>query len=261
MGPNVDYARVAEAYDARYSQAWLGCIEPAILEFAGAHGTRVLEVGCGTGHWLALLRQQGAVAAGLDASAEMLAVAAAKVPSSDLRQGWSTRLPWTDGSFDRVLFVNAVHHLDDRPASVAEAARVLAPGGGVLVVGLDPSRRGDRWFVYDYFDGCLETDLRRYPTTGQLEAWMVDAGLAGVRTEVAGRLTVHVPARAALQGGLLAKTTVSQLTLLDDAAYRRGLERIEHAAAEADVRGEELLLSIDGSLYGTSGWRPTPRSS
>lgn len=68
----------------------------------------MLEVGCRTGKWLAELVAAGADVAGLDASAEMLA-RARKVVEGDLQLGVAECLPWTESTFDAVLYVNALH--------------------------------------------------------------------------------------------------------------------------------------------------------
>ena len=77
-----------------------------------------------------------------------------------------------------VLCIYVVHHLDDPALAVAEAARVLAPGGTLSVLALAPHDGLDRWYVYDYFEARAETDLARYPTTAAIAGWMTSAGLS-----------------------------------------------------------------------------------
>jgi SAM-dependent methyltransferase len=257
MPERVDYDRVAASYDARYATLDFSGVERALVAFVEAPpGLRVLEVGCGTGHWLEVLTRCGACVSGLDRSAEMLRVAASRVPGATLVEGDAGRLPWGDASFDRVVCVNAIHHFPDGAAFVAEARRVLAPGGALQVIGLDPSRGDDRSFVYDAFDGALATDLRRYPTTATVEEWAQRAGLVEARTTVAHRLQLRLPARAALDGGLVGRTLVSQLALLDDATFDAGIERLRRLTDEAEARGEEFFLVNDVALYATTARAP-----
>jgi ubiquinone/menaquinone biosynthesis C-methylase UbiE len=68
----VDYNSVSPDYDKRYSRNRWGGVEATLLDFAGHAPNRILEVGCGTGHWLSLLAERGHVVTGLDRSLGML---------------------------------------------------------------------------------------------------------------------------------------------------------------------------------------------
>lgn len=89
MDERVDYDEIAETYDQRYEREVHGGVAQAIVEFVGDDTTsRIVEVGCGTGHWLASLEQRGFTnLAGLDASEGRLAVAGSKNIGADLRHG------------------------------------------------------------------------------------------------------------------------------------------------------------------------------
>lgn len=252
----MDYDAVAHRYDRRYDGTDYEGIATALADFAGDDPTRrVLEIGCGTGHWLALLARRGFVdLAGLDVSSRMLDVAAAKVGRADLRQEAAEQPSWNDATFDRVFCVNALHHFRDRPQVVAQVRRLLRRGGGFLTVGLDPSVGTDRWPVYDYFDGALEADRRRYPPAATIRARLTAAGFTEVRTWEAARLRLQLPAREVLAAGYLDRGTTSQLTLLSDDAYREGMARLTRSADEAERRGETLVLRSDLHLYATVGW-------
>ena len=252
----MDYDAVAHRYDRRYEGTDYRGVGTALEDFFGDEPTRrVLELGCGTGHWLALLAQRGFVnLAGLDVSSRMLAIAAAKVRHADLRREAAEQPSWNDATFDRVFCVNALHHFRDRPLVVARVRRLLRQGGGFLTVGLDPSVGTDQWPVYDYFDGALEADGRRYPSAATIRAWLTAAGFAEVRTWEAARLRRQMPAREVLAAGYLDRGATSQLTLLSDDAYREGIARLTRSADEADRRGGTLVLRSDLHLYGTVGW-------
>jgi cyclopropane fatty-acyl-phospholipid synthase-like methyltransferase len=73
----VNYDAIASGYDRRYRDNDYSGVERALEEFAGAASGRVLEVGCGTGHWVRALIDRGVRAHGVDASTEMLARARA----------------------------------------------------------------------------------------------------------------------------------------------------------------------------------------
>jgi ubiquinone/menaquinone biosynthesis C-methylase UbiE len=104
-------------------------------------GAQALEIGCGTGNLTRRLKQAqpGAQLTGIDPDPRALARAGRMVghpPDIRFDRGYAQELPYADGSFDRVLSSMMLHHLDDdvKAAAVAEAFRVLRPGGSVHVV-------------------------------------------------------------------------------------------------------------------------------
>ncbi len=113
------------------------------------HYRRSLEIGAGTGYFTLNLLRAGVIeqATCTDISPGMLAALSANAQRLDLQvetvPADAERLPFEDGSFDLVLGHAVLHHLPELPASFAELARVLAPGGTLLFAG-EPSRYGDR---------------------------------------------------------------------------------------------------------------------
>jgi ubiquinone/menaquinone biosynthesis C-methylase UbiE len=95
-------------------------------------GLRLLDVGCGTGHQLALWSTRGYEVAGVDGSAEMLGHAEVNNPGAELREADARELPFADASFDRVTSIEVLRYLPDPRASIEEMARVLRPGGVCL---------------------------------------------------------------------------------------------------------------------------------
>jgi ubiquinone/menaquinone biosynthesis C-methylase UbiE len=93
----------------------------------------VLDLGCGTGLLTAELAGRAAEAriVGVDADPEALARARARLGDAELVQARAQALPFEAGSFDRVVSSLVFHHLmpSDKGAALAEARRVLSPGG------------------------------------------------------------------------------------------------------------------------------------
>lgn len=98
-------------------------------------GGRVLDLGCGTGRLSGYLRDLGLDVEGLDLSPGMLAVARRAYPDLAFTVGSATDLPHSDESLNGVVAFHSLIHIPDEQLgrAVAEVARVLRPGGTVLV--------------------------------------------------------------------------------------------------------------------------------
>ena len=253
MSQPVDYDRVAATYDSRYERNTYTGVEQALASFVedgGAAHHRVLEIGCGTGHWVRRLRQSRHIAFGVDPSAGMLQVAHGSLPGLVIR-GRAEALPCASASCDRLFCVNALHHFSDPAGFIAEARRVLRPRGGLLTVGLDPHSGQDQWWVYDYFPGALTEDRRRYLPTGRIRDLMTAAGFAKCETQIIQHLPREMTVGEARSGGFLDRRSGSQLMVISDAEYDAGIKRIE--AAESTDPTSKLLCS-NLRLYATIGW-------
>ena len=113
---------------------------------ADLHGKRFIEASCGTGRWLAHAAEGGAQATGFDLSPAMLAEAAAKpgllgrVALADSRA-----LPVGDGCADIVLCALSLGHMPPAETTVTELARVVAPGGTLIVTDFHPEASRAGW--------------------------------------------------------------------------------------------------------------------
>ena len=113
-----------------------------------AHGERLLDIGTGTGRVLELLAPRFGQALGVDASKQMLALARARLAKRELhncsvRLADMYRLPLADASFDTAVLQMVLHYAEDPAGAVAEAARVLSPGGRLIVIDLAAHARAD----------------------------------------------------------------------------------------------------------------------
>jgi SAM-dependent methyltransferase len=117
---------------------------------------RLLDAGCGTGGFLRWASEVASPArlAGVDLSAEAVALAGARVPAADLQVATVAALPFADGAFDVVFLNDVLQHVheDELATSVRELGRVLA-AGGALLVRTNGARHGRRsaadWRLYD----------------------------------------------------------------------------------------------------------------
>ncbi|WP_129789764.1 class I SAM-dependent methyltransferase [Promicromonospora panici] len=148
--------------------------EPLLRTARIGRGTRVLDVGCGSGELLEHLQDRGAVPSGVDPSSRMAELAQARAIGVDVRLGDFERLPFGDGAFDALLAVNALQFAEDQDAALAEAGRVLVPGGVVGLAGWAERARND----LDAINVALaEVDDDEPPEDGPLR---VEGGLADV---------------------------------------------------------------------------------
>ena len=254
MHPTVDYDTLASTYNQRYLVNDYSGVEREVIAFGGQdRDAHVLEVGCGTGHWLSVLAERGGWVAGLDGSIRMLE----QVQSCRrIVHGVAEHLPLATGSFDRLFCVNALHHFTDKAAFVREARRVLRPGARMMTIGLDPHTQTDRWYIYDYFEWARQIDRTRYPASSRIREWMQAVGFVDCETREVQHLRARLAARPALEENRLRKGATSQLSLLADEQYQTGIERIRDDIAAAEARGETLYLIADLRLYGTFGSVP-----
>jgi SAM-dependent methyltransferase len=137
----VNFDRIADRYDESRGGAARGGRFAADLLPWLAPGL-VLEVGVGTGIVAAALRERGVAVVGVDLSEAMLRQAVARLGSAVVRAD-ALALPVRSGSVDNVLFVAALHAIGDVRGAVAEAVRVLRPGGRLLAAHDAPRREPD----------------------------------------------------------------------------------------------------------------------
>lgn len=100
-------------------------------------GATIIDVGCGAGRAVADLAQRGVRAIGVDPDPTMLATARSRFPGIDVRAADATSLPLDDGQVHGYRADKVYHVLPEPAAALAEARRVLAPGGRIVLVGQD----------------------------------------------------------------------------------------------------------------------------
>ena len=133
-----DYDRFAEAYAAENQTSLINAYyaRPAIVDLAGdVAGRRILDAGCGAGPVAEALRERGAVVAGFDSSAGMLALARRRLGDDVVleRAELGGPLPFADAGFDDVVASLVLHYLEDWTTALAELRRVLKPGGRLIL--------------------------------------------------------------------------------------------------------------------------------
>jgi SAM-dependent methyltransferase len=164
--------RITEALEQRSICGLVGPVD----------GGRILDLGCGDGVLASILADRGAWAVGIDSDRAMLEAAALRAGHQQGRrprfvEGRVERLPFRDGVFDVVVAVTVLCLVGDRVATVREAARVLRPGGQLVIGDLG---RWSAWAAERRVRAWLGSRLWRsahFSTAGGLSRLVERAGL------------------------------------------------------------------------------------
>ena len=176
-----------EVHVCRYREArtllrWLG---------EDLRGLRVLDVAGGDGYWAGQARRRGARAVALDLAGAKLRYGRQLASAPALIEGDALQLPFADASFDRVMSICAIEHFDDGGRALDEMARVLAPGGELVM-------SADALTLAGQLAEAVPRALRAVPR--QADLYPRRAGRAAVRARARGSrapVPVQEPAGAA----------------------------------------------------------------
>ena len=211
-----DWSPVAEEW-ARWWGSFADPVRKLILRTtAVGSGSRVLDVGCGSGEFLAELAARGSRVAGVDPADGMVALARRAAPTADVRIGDAESLPWPDDEFDVVTAINALQFAEDPDAAAAELLRVTVPGGRVAVANW-AERAGNE---LDAIDAALndepgeDGELR---LAGGLEGLLADAGADVVDAGLV-EVPFEVPDEEALVAAILFGEDLASGPLVVEAA-------------------------------------------
>jgi len=186
-GVSAERADQAAAYFAENAERWdeirslhtsEAAVEGAILQAAGEGPfQRLVDLGSGTGRMLTLLGGRAKSAVGLDLSRQMLNLARGHVASAgladcELRHGDILGTGLAEGEADLVVVHQVLHYLGEPAAAVAEAARLAAPGGRVLIVDFAPHALE--------FLRAEHRHRRLGFSDDEMESWLVAGGLEAV---------------------------------------------------------------------------------
>lgn len=189
---NVDATGEAERFIAFLE--WVENLPPAIelrkrsYELLDAHsGDTVIDVGCGTGKVVSELADHELTVIGVDVSQQMISVAGRRFPSCDFRTADAEVLPFQDGAVTHYRAERLYQHLKNPARALAEAKRVLAPGGRIVLLDQDY----DMWAI-DADDKALTRAVMRAHADTIVSRWigrsyhnlLLDSGFVDVVVEV-----------------------------------------------------------------------------
>ncbi len=138
-----DFDVLAEEYDQWYQTAE-GIMYDQLEKRAvtrllprSGHGMRLLEVGCGTGHWTRFFSEKGFKVTGVDISSSMLSIAREKhISGASFQPADAHSLPFEDGRFDVTAAITTLEFVRDAEAVVREMARCVRNPGGIVLAGV-----------------------------------------------------------------------------------------------------------------------------
>lgn len=257
MNQKVNYDEISTAYNARYKQSKLEGVEQFLNNLIHSSANQnILEVGCGTGHWLNLIAENPASLFGADLSIGMLNVAKLSNQNLNLINADSSTLPLKKSSFDYIIVVNAVHLFSDYKKFISDSYSLLKPGGVFCVVGLEPRESKNNWFIYKYFRNTFETDLKRYPSFSELKSEMNNAGFERIEVGFVHRVETFLNGENILSDHFTQKNGGSQLALLSDEEYNKGVAKIKNDIKKANLNAEEILFETKLNFYAITGSKP-----
>jgi SAM-dependent methyltransferase len=145
-------------------------LDPVMMARVGqGRFASALDVGCGEGRFCRMLEAAGVRATGIDPTRQLLELAGARDPSGDYRLGRAEQLDFADASFDLAVSYITLVDIADFRAAIREIARVLRPGGSLLMANLTgfTSACCDQGWVRgangEYLHYPVDNYLREYP--------------------------------------------------------------------------------------------------
>jgi ubiquinone/menaquinone biosynthesis C-methylase UbiE len=183
----------------------------------------VLDIGCGTGRYATeLMKETNAKVIGLDPSAGMLGKACKKRAGCWLRAD-AQNLPLIDNRFDAAIIMLVLQHVDDEPLALAEAWRMLKPGGKLVVVTVSQARI--KRHIMRHFPGLVEIDLHRFLPIPELKWHLKDVGFERVRTHFVNMSKNLQPVESIISN--FRKRYISTLILVSPLDFETGLVKFE----------------------------------
>jgi len=222
-----DYEKIASTYNKRYESNYLPNIEIELKRIIAENNfSNILEAGCGTGRWIQSLNADNLKVFGLDFSFEMLKIQQKNYFNFNIINADADFIPFKDNFFDLIFCVNAIHHFTDKILFIKEVKRTLASNGMLSVFGVDPHIDKD-WYVYKYFDGVYENDLKRFLSNEQLKNILLQNGFTNIKIKNVEKVLGKRIGVDVFNDPFLEKHGNSQLANLTDEEYKTGISKIQ----------------------------------
>jgi len=250
------WQRGADDYDMLFGPVTRQAIQPLLDAMGVASGQRLLDVCSGTGHGVGAALARGALAEGIDLAPAMVALAQHTYPQGRFAVGDGEELSFASQSFDAVSCLFGLNHLPDQPRALAEAFRVLRPGGVYgFTMWRPPGPSAFHALVQDALQRhgipvpapAMPSPALRFGEPGPCTEALLEAGFVDSQVR-------ELPLAFALDSAetllALARTSprVSRQLALQPEAHRLAIETAILTAGETYRCGSELRIPIPALL-------------
>ncbi|WP_372785781.1 class I SAM-dependent methyltransferase [Phenylobacterium sp.] len=193
----------------------------------------LIDLGSGSGRFApALADAFGGPVRGVEPSAGMrgLAEASAAHPQVAYLEGDAARIPLPDASADGVLMFLSYHHVPDRAAAAVEIARVLKPGGRLLIRSTFADTMPQLWW-HQFFPSARRIELEMFPSVAEVAAAFTPVGLMRVAFD---SLEERFAGNAAEMAARLRLRAISTFEHIGEAEIEAGFARLDAYVAADD---------------------------
>lgn len=249
------YSMVADEYD-KFAAVVLAQPNDAMLDAVGTKpGTRLLDVACGPG-WLSVAAvKRGAIVTALDFAEKMVAIARVRCPEVELHTADAENLPFEAGRFDAVVCNLGLLHFPAPERAIAEAFRVLTPGGSYAFTCWTPLGRNpfmDLILGSVRAHGTLDVDLPagpplfRFGDPAECEQALRAAEFVSVSTREVPMVWPFFTAEDVVPQVLTATARLGAILMKQTPEQRRKIEGaiVEGAKRYATDRGVEIPTAV-----------------
>ncbi|HET6506087.1 MAG TPA: class I SAM-dependent methyltransferase [Baekduia sp.] len=218
-----DWARLAEPQNVPLFSAVLDALDVG-------RGTRLVDLGCGSGLAARMAAERGATVAGIDATPELLEIARERVPDGAFHVAALEETPLHDGAFDAATGFNAFQFAADPVAAVREAARIVRGDGGLVAASAfaEPERCESTalHLAMKAAVGARDDGYAPYALSGPegLQQLLADAGLEPVASGEVSLAWAHGSVQDTILSVLCSAGGARAMEAVGEAAVRAALE-------------------------------------
>jgi ubiquinone/menaquinone biosynthesis C-methylase UbiE len=256
MPQKIDYNSISQEYNNRYAVSPLPGIRAYLIKLLEEHKPgSILEIACGTGHWLSELSIDNSNLYGLDLSIGMLKEAKNLQPAIRFVNADSGNIPFKDNQFDMIFCVNAIHFFQSAADVINKCKRLLKKNGFLSIIGYDPRNPETEWEVYKYFEGTYETDLKRYPLFEDLNKEMKQSSFKNIEFEQVDNVHSEKINDEILLDPFLRHKGCSQLAALSTEDYQKGINKIKTDVEKHRNEKRDLIMSKKLFFFSITGFK------
>lgn len=229
----INYDQISTTYD-NVRQADLDLVNHLMSESQISNQSSVLDIGCGTGNYAALLQTiSHAHIYGIEQSEGMLTKARQKNPHLVIEQGDAEQLPFASNTFDLVYMTDVIHHIPHIDIMFAEIHRVLKPHAKCCIATQSHSQI-DKRPITTFFPATAVVDKARYPDIQQIVTSATTQNLTLLKT-----ISINEDNPIVLDEDYLALVRskgYSMLRLISEVDFQVGLNRLEQQLAVGNIK-------------------------